>query len=52
MLINRFFKDLSNGSLGNKDLSFNVIYSNMRRKYMMDRFVGEGQSKLQGKRIL
>lgn len=34
--INRFFKDMSNGVLGSKDLSFNIIVQNIRRQYMMD----------------
>ena len=50
--LNKFFKDLSNGSLGSKDLSFNVIYSDIRRKYMMERFVGDDEQRKKGKRIL
>lgn len=29
--IHKFFKDMSNGNLGSKDLSFNVIVQNIRR---------------------
>lgn len=34
--INKFFKDMSNGTLGSKDISFNILVSNIRRQYMMD----------------
>lgn len=43
--LNKFFKDLSSGALGGKELSFNMVYSNIRRKYMLNRFIGEDQDK-------
>lgn len=51
-LINKFFKDLSNGTLGSKDKNFTLIYSEFRRQHMMDRFLGQGKAKVDGQRIL
>uniref|UniRef100_A0A7S3IM21 Calmodulin n=1 Tax=Strombidium inclinatum TaxID=197538 RepID=A0A7S3IM21_9SPIT len=54
--INKFFKDMSNGTLGKndsmKDLSFNLIVQTMRRQYMMDAILGKGDQKEDGMRIL
>jgi len=54
--INKFFKDMSNGTLGKnesmKDLSFNLIVQTIRRKHMMDAIVGTGNVKEDGMRIL
>ena len=45
--INKFFKDMSNGTLGKnegmKDLSFNLIVQTIRRKHMMDAILGTGE---------
>lgn len=50
--INQFFKDMSNGVLGSKDLSFNVIVQNIRRKHMMDAILEQGEKKEAGMVIL
>ena len=34
--VNVFFKEMANGKIGNKNLSFNVNVQNIRRKYMID----------------
>ena len=34
--ITQFFKDLSNGKLGSKDLNFGVMVNNIKRKHMLD----------------
>ena len=34
--VNVFFKEMANGKIGNKNLSFNVNVQNIRRKYMVD----------------
>lgn len=50
--INKFFKEMSNGTLGKKDESFNMIVQSIRRKYMMDAVMGEGNEKEYGMLIL
>ena len=37
--INKFFKDMSSGKLGGKDLNFSVFVNNIKRKYMMANFL-------------
>lgn len=51
-LINQFFKDLTNGTLGSADLRFPVIYADIRRKAMYNSFIGTGDEKIEGNRIL
>ena len=34
--IHTFFKDLSSGNIGNKDLSFNIIVQDLRRENMLE----------------
>ena len=34
--INQFFKDMSSGDLSSKDLSFNQLVAEVRRRFMMD----------------
>ena len=46
--ITEFFKNLSNGSLGNKDLSFNLVVDKIRRDYMMNGILGCGAEKEYG----
>ena len=46
--VNQFFKDMVNGTLGSKDLSFNIIVQNIRRKYMIDAILGKGRQKDKG----
>mmetsp|Transcript_8515 Transcript_8515/g.14347 ORF Transcript_8515/g.14347 Transcript_8515/m.14347 type:complete len:243 (-) Transcript_8515:53-781(-) len=50
--INQFFKDMSNGKLGNKDLSFNIIVQQIRRGHMMNAILEQGEKKEGGMRIL
>ena len=53
--INKFFKDMSNGVLGSKDVSFNLIVQKFRRQYMIDAIMnpsGRIEDKLEGMRIL
>ena len=50
--INKFFKDMSSGKLGGKDLNFSVFVNNIKRKYMMDNFLSNQEEEKQtGKRI-
>ena len=51
-VLNQFFKDLSSGSIGDKNLNFVLIYSAIRRNHMLNRFIGNGEEKVQGSRIL
>ena len=46
--ITEFFKNLSNGSLGKKDLSFNLVVDKIRRDYMMNGILGCGAEKEYG----
>lgn len=39
--INKFFKDMSMGKLGGKDLNFSVFVNNLKRKHMMDSFLSK-----------
>ena len=39
--INKFFKDMSSGRLGGKDLNFSVFVNNIKRKYMLDNFLSK-----------
>ena len=39
--INKFFKDMSSGKLGGKDLNFSVFVNNIKRKYMLDHFLSK-----------
>ena len=41
-LINKFFKDMSNGKLGKEDTSFNITVQEIRRKHMMNAILGTG----------
>lgn len=50
--INKFFKDMSNGELGDERLSFSVNVQDIRRKLMMSAILGEGAEKAGGQRIL
>ena len=50
--INKFFKDMSNGKLGDKDLSFSVNVQDIRRRLMMSAIIGQGEEKVGGMRIL
>ena len=43
--ISKFFKDLSMGKLGGKDLNFNVFVSNIKIGYMMDKFLSRDREK-------
>ena len=56
MKIYKFFKDLSNGVLDTKDLSFPLMVQAIRRKYMMDAIlfnnVKGSERQAQGERIL
>ena len=51
-LISKFFKDLTNGNLGSKDLRFTVIYADIRRKAMLQSFTATGKDKIDGDRIM
>jgi len=50
--INKFFKDMSQGKLGAKDLSFGVNVQDLRRQRMMQAITGSGTEKDGGMRIL
>lgn len=50
--MNQFFKDMSNGKLGDKNLSFSVNVQDIRRRLMMSAIIGQGADKAEGKRIL
>lgn len=50
--INQFFKDMSNGKLGDQNLSFSVNVQDLRRKLMMAAILGHGQEQDEGRRIL
>lgn len=50
--INQFFKDMSSGKLGGKDLNFSVFVNNIKRKYMLDSFLSKKkEEKKYGDRI-
>ena len=50
--INKFFKDMSMGKLGGKDLNFSVFVNNIKRKYMIDSFLSKKkEEKKYGERI-
>ena len=40
--IKQFFKDLAGDKIGQDDLSFNMVYANIRRENMQQRFYGTG----------
>ena len=52
-MITKFFKEMAKGELGNPNLNFNVVVSNIRRSHMvkaiMEKETKEGQ---EGLRIL
>lgn len=50
--INRFFKDMSNGQIGDKNLSFGINVQDIRRKLMMTAILSKGEEKEGGMRIL
>ena len=50
--ITEFFKNLSNGTLGNKDLSFNLVVDKIRRDFMMNGILGKGAEKEYGHQII
>lgn len=52
MVLNKFFRDLANGTLGGEDLSFNLVYTAIRRRHMLNRFVASGVDKEHGLKIL
>lgn len=39
MQISQFFKDMSKGKIGSKDLSFNIIVQDFRRKAMLESLI-------------
>ena len=47
--IHTFFKDMSNGNLGSKDLSFNVLVQDIRRRHMMKALMEKDKT---GRKIL
>lgn len=50
--INKFFKDMSSGKLGGKDLNFSVFVNNIKRKYMLAHFLSKKkEEKKYGDRI-
>lgn len=50
--INKFFKDMSMGKLGGKDLNFSVFVNSIKRKYMLDNFLSKKREEKQvGSRI-
>jgi len=50
--LKNFFKDLSNGKFGKKDVSFNITVNDIRRQHMMSAIMGEGEQRKQGMKIL
>ena len=50
--INKFFKDMSSGKLGGKDLDFSVFVNGIKRKYMLAHFLSKKkEEKKYGERI-
>ena len=50
--INKFFKDMSSGKLGGKDLNFSVFVNKIKRKAMLDHFLSKKkEEKKYGERI-
>ena len=50
--INQFFKDMTNGKLGGKDLDFSVFVNSIKRKHMLDHFLSKKkEEKKYGERI-
>ena len=45
--ISKFFKDMSRGKIGSKDLSFNIIVQDFRRKAMVDWLVKNRKPNIQ-----
>ena len=43
----QFFKDMSKGKIGSKDLSFNIIVQDYRRKAMLDSLVKDKRANIQ-----
>lgn len=50
--IKEFFKDMSQGKLGDKNLSFSINVQDIRRRLMMSAIIGQGAEKAGGMRIL
>ena len=50
--LKNFFKDMSNGKLGKKDVSFSITVQDIRRQHMMAAIMGEGDNKKNGMKIL
>ena len=50
--LKNFFKDMSKGKLGKKDVSFNITVQDIRRQHMMAAIMGEGDNKKNGMKIL
>ena len=51
--INKFFKDMTSGSLSGNNLSFNLLVQKLRRDYLMDAIMsGDTKKKEFGEKIL
>lgn len=45
--INKFFKDVSNGKIGSRDLNFGVVVNDIKRKHMLNHFMGKKKEERQ-----